>query len=167
MIPDYLKRKYELLKAIDSIDFGTAFDDIVAMALDRDSDKLTRGQYSIGNADSDKLEVKPEATEHEDKRGKNNNKGAETTPSPLSMELKVYPNPLRMNIKELTLEVKPNDQIHYIFITDDSGKVWFEKEVDQFQKIIKIDADHLSIGTYNILIENDGSFSATRFTKTK
>ena len=33
--------------------------------------------------------------------------------------------------------------------------------------LLKIDTYHLPIGSYNILIENDGSFSAKRFVKTK
>lgn len=68
---------------------------------------------------------------------------------------------------ELTLRLKANDQIHYIFITDALGKIWCENEIDAFQQILKIDTYHFPNGIYNILIENDGSFSAKRLIKAK
>lgn len=72
-----------------------------------------------------------------------------------------------LNDNQLTLILNANNQIHYIFITDNLGKIWYENEVDQFQQILKINIDLLPNGTYNILIENDGLFSAKRFVKVK
>lgn len=68
---------------------------------------------------------------------------------------------------ELNLILNANDQIHYIFITDDLGKIWYEKEIDPFQQFLKIDINQFLTGSYNILIENDGSFFTKRFVKTK
>jgi len=68
---------------------------------------------------------------------------------------------------ELTLTLNANDQIHYIFITDDLGKIWYENEIESFQQILKIDTNHFPTGSYNILIENDGWFSAKPFVKAK
>ncbi|MFK7771592.1 MAG: hypothetical protein AB8F94_05610 [Saprospiraceae bacterium] len=68
---------------------------------------------------------------------------------------------------QLSLELKANDQIHYIFISDDSGKIWYEHEVNPFQQILKIDTHLFPTGSYNILMENDGSFSAKRLVKIK
>lgn len=68
---------------------------------------------------------------------------------------------------ELTLILKANDQIHYIFITDDLGKIWYENEIESFQQILKINTNHFPTGGYNILIENNGWFSAKTFAKAK
>ena len=160
MIPDHLNSEYEISKAFDSNETGIAFDDIIAMALALENARLIRGQYSISDADSDKLKTLPGAT-------KVNYREVEITMSGLPLELETYPSFLEMNINELTLKLKSNDQIHYIFITDDLGKIWYENEIDQFQQILKINIGHLPIGRYNILIENDGSFSAENFTKNK
>ncbi|MFK8004989.1 MAG: T9SS type A sorting domain-containing protein [Saprospiraceae bacterium] len=85
----------------------------------------------------------------------------------VEFEINVYPNPIGLTTDELTLELRANKQNHYIFITDSFGKIWYENEVDQFQQILTIDTNHLPNGSYNILIENDGSFAAKRFVKTK
>ena len=68
---------------------------------------------------------------------------------------------------ELTLILKANDEIHYIFITDNLGEIWYENEIDASRQILKIDTNHFPTGKYNILIENDGSFSAKHFVKNK
>lgn len=68
---------------------------------------------------------------------------------------------------ELTLILKANNQIHYVFITDDLGKIWYENEIDSFQQIVTIDTKDFLTGSYNILIENDGSFFSKRFVNTK
>lgn len=167
MIPDYLNSEEEILKALDSIESGMAFDDIIAMTLSLEMDKITKGQYSNANANSDKLDAIPGANKNETKNKNPSHKGGKTTLIASSVDLKFYFNPHEMNTKELTIELKPNDQINYIFITDALGKIWYEKEIDQFQQILKIDASHFQTGIYNILIENDGSFSAKRFIKTK
>lgn len=166
MIPDHLNSEYEMSKAFDSDEIGIDFDDIIAMALTLERIKLTRGQYSTADSDSDKLETLPSATGTENRRGDNNYRKDETALSALPLELETYPNPLEMNINELTLELKPNDQIHYIFITDTLGKIWYENEIDQFQQSFKFRTDHLPTGSYNILIENDGLFSTKQFIKT-
>lgn len=65
---------------------------------------------------------------------------------------------------ELKLKLKANNQIGYVFITDDFGEIWYESEIAPFQRILKIDTSLFPTGNYNILIESDGLFRAKQFT---
>ncbi len=81
-------------------------------------------------------------------------------------EINLFPNPVGLTTDELTLELRGNDHIHYIFIVDAIGRIWYEKAIEPFQQILKIDTNYFPTGHYNILMENDGSFSAKQFVKT-
>jgi len=146
MIPDFFD--------LDAGKNGIEIDDIIRMALAYDIANSVPEQYSTANADSDNganlLNIQPGI-------GGDNSRVRESS---LEEEIKHWMNPEK---DELTLELRMNNQIHYIFITDVFGKIWFENEVNQFQRILKIDTNHLPLGSYSIFIENDGSFFAKRF----
>lgn len=129
-------------------------DDIIAMALAYETANTNPGKYN-----SDDLDNQPGVSGY--------NPDVTSNCHGVDFEINVYPNPVGLTTDELTLELRANDQIHYIFITDALGKIWYENEIDQFQQILKIDTGLLPTGNYNILIENDGSFSAKRFVKIK
>jgi hypothetical protein len=163
MILNFFNSKYKMSEASNSTKTGHAFDDLITMALAFEKAKIIPGQYTTAEADSDKLKTPPSAAGLGNKRGNNAYWEGETALLTSPLELKNYSNPSETKINELTLALTLSDQIHYIFIIDALGEIWYEKEIDQFEQILKIDTDHLPNGRYNILIENDGSFSSKQF----
>ncbi len=160
---------------IKILDMNIIPDYLIAMALKNRTIQTTPKQYTIAERNSDcclgYLKNQPGVSENNSnsllpQSEKKGNYSTDTNEENLGNFFKVdIIAPSTNDENELTLILKENNQIHYIFITDDFGKIWYENEINPFLQTVRINTNLFPAGGFNILIENNGSFSVNRFEK--
>ena len=83
----------------------------------------------------------------------------------LNFAINMYPNPIGFQQSELTLELEANERDLQVNVVDMVGKIWFEGVVERNEQLLKIDVARLPVGTYNVLINDNGTVVAERFVK--